>query len=101
MTEASYRLDSSERDTAREMSPLELREWYEALRCPFCHSPSVGFRLGPMGGMQQNVECPQCECRLSIVASKYSALFLYSYGLALPIGFGQLIRNPRPGCTFN
>lgn len=79
-----YRLDHSERDTMRELTPDEAKLFYVNRLCPFCPTPASAFVGGPRGGFMQNVECPTCRCRLNVLDPQRGIMY----------GFGQLIRYP-------
>lgn len=49
----------------RDMTAVELEQFYEHGRCPFCNHGA--FLNGPEGGLMQNIECCGCGARINIM----------------------------------
>lgn len=77
--------ERSERDTAREMTQVEVHEWYDHKRWPCCGQSSTVYVRGPEGGASVNVACVRCDMRLNVINPL----------LGYPATWGQVIREAR------
>ena len=79
---------SHPRDTMRDMTHEELRQWYRLRWWPCCGTPRATHVRGPAGGASVNLECIYCDMRVNVMDPD---------GPYSDVEFGQVIREPRDG----